>query len=483
MRQFFIISACFSVFLFIACTHHIESEPFKLDYDKKIPSSVAKEDLTALKQVLEEAQTSLYMYTSESELDALFDSITTFSDDSIEYLDLIRRITRFQNAIACGHSGWGHPKSYKAYRNTDMRFFPLTIQIIDEKYYIHDSYYPSKDSINGAEILTLNQTPVVEITQQLKKHMVRDGFSSPDGIKEIAQYFKMAYSNFIDNPDVFHLTIRQSGILRDISIKALTLSEINDIHKPLQSNLNSIKQALQYEYKPELGAGWLTIKSFRNEYIQHYGQHFSSYIDSAFTEIQKRSVNRLFIDLRGNTGGWTSNGRHLFSYFINQPMDYIKKVEVKKYKDYTFDSLIVSPPGYLDTFDLNLSSSGMYEWSNYPSLKVLPQERNVFNGTVYILIDEMSKSCSAVFSALMQDHNDAICIGNETGASKCGTSGIVMAIELPQTKIPIHFSTARYYPNIKDSTNCRGIRPDIYINSEQMTDSELIPHLKQMIKD
>lgn len=35
-----------------------------------------------------------------------------------------------------------------------------------------------------------------------------------------------------------------------------------------------------------------------------------------------------------------------------------------------------------------------------------------------------------------------------------------MSIKLPLTGIPIHFSTARYYPNKLDSTNCRGIIPE-----------------------
>lgn len=458
---------------------------FTLDYNKRIPNAIAKQDLQALKSILEEAQTSLYNYTTPEELDSVFFSVTAFKSDSVEYLDLIRRITRLQNTIACGHSGWGHPKSYKEYRKTKMVFFPLNIEIKNQNYYIKDQYSPFSYSLNGAEIKSINQIPVSQISQQLKQHMVRDGNSDPDGIEEVQQYFKMAYSNFIDNPDAFQLDIVYKGISKTISIDALPLSEIDSLH--LQSHPTTVKRipqlALNLKLYDNLNVGLFKINSFNNEYIEHFGQDFTIYTDSVFQILQSKKVETLIIDLRGNTGGWTANGKHLFSYFIDKPMEYIQKVEVKKYENYSFDSLVVSPPGYLDTFNLVLNTSGLYEWKNYPSLNVTPNNKNNYTGEVYILIDEMSRSCSAVFSALMQDYTNAYFLGQETGASKCGTSGMVMAIELPNTRIPVHFSTAKYYPNVKDHTNCRGVRPDIDLSQNQVSENPDINLVLNILKE
>ena len=465
----------------VSCTQHSTKEPFVLKYNKKIPVSVAREDLNALKQILEEAQTSLYMYTSPEKLDSVFQSVNTFPEDSVSYLDFVRRIARYQNTIACGHSGWGHPKAYKTYRKEHMRFFPFNIKIQDQKYYINDADIAHKFDINGAEILRINGISVEEVSNRLRQHMVKDGFSNPYGVKEIEIYFRMAYSNFIDNPETFTLTLNTSSEpTKKMVIQALSLSKIDSLH---QSNkpVNTHKKALDLKITSD-NIGILDINSFRNGYIEHFGQTFVPYIDSVFQVLDEQHIQSLVIDLRGNTGGWTANGKHLFSYFIEEPMEYMQKVEVKKHEQYSFDSLIVSPPGYMDTFDLVLNANGLYEWKNYPSLKAIPHKHHRYKGKVYIMVDEMSRSCSAVFSALMQDHTEATLVGKETGASKCGSSAMVMAITLPNTKIPVHFSTARYYTNVKYTNNCRGIIPDIKTSHETDSEEELNA-LLYMIKE
>ena len=185
-----IVSIFLIIFGCIACSHKDNLAEFKLDYNKRIPSEVAKRDLQSLKAILQEAQTSLYTYTTPEALDSVFNTIHTFTEDSISYLDLIRRITRYQNTIACGHSGWGHPKAFKTYRNIHMRFFPLNISIRNQKYFIQDTYTPLSYSLNDVEILEINNTPVKHISKILKQHMVKDGYSNRDGLIEVEKYFK-----------------------------------------------------------------------------------------------------------------------------------------------------------------------------------------------------------------------------------------------------------------------------------------------------
>ncbi|NOQ75055.1 MAG: hypothetical protein GQ574_23785 [Crocinitomix sp.] len=429
------------------------------DFQTKYAPNVLQWDLFVLESVLREAKTGLDN-RGENELDNAFLSANKKASDSLTYLEFAREIAKIFNAVGCGHSGLGHHSDYFNYRYFNMKFFPLDLYVIKDRFYVKTNHSFDIRIRPYDEILEINGKTPAEIIITLKKHMSPDSFSAENGTSLVQNYFRMAYSNFIGNPKVFNLKIKSYAQKNEfqVDLKAYGLVALNASEE--KRKVPEVKhKTLELDIDKSSNTATYTIQSFSNEVINQDGQDFYAFTDSVFKELNEQNSANIIIDIRGNTGGWTANGAHLFSYFIDEPQAYINQIETKKYEDYSFEPLITSQAGYLDTFQFELQENGLQRWVNYPFLNVSPAKQNIFNGTCYILIDDMSRSCSAVFSALMRNHTKAIFIGQETGGCQSKTFGMVMAIRLPYTGLMVHFATAQYDLNVKNKLDTKGVVP------------------------
>ena len=435
-----------------------------IDFDKPLNPSWMKADFQILRRILEEANPNLYRYAGPSKMDSLFQKTLCQLKDSLSYRDFTKQIAQLFNTMACGHSGWLHSKEYRRYRKKSMRFFPLEILSIKDRYYIVKNNSRDTTISLGTEILAINNQDPAAINQQLRKYMYKDGTSLPEAETEISKYFPNAYSNFIAEPEVFRLKLKDSnGAYQQVEIPALAKSEIDSISQSRYAPAKQMGKPLVLELDSTKSIARYRIKWFRKEYIESRGQDFNAFTDSVFQLLESNAIEHLIIDLRGNVGGWTAYGKRLFSYFIDEPMPYINKVELSSLDSFSFQPLMLSDQGLSDTMQFHRNADNRYEWENYPNLMAYPATNNHFIGQVYILSDEESRSCSAVFAALMKSHTEALFIGEECGAAQCGSGGMVMAVMLPFTGITIFTSTAKYSSNVSDPENSRGLKVDYRI--------------------
>ena len=70
---------------------------------------------------------------------------------------------------------------------------------------------------------------------------------------------------------------------------------------------------------------------------------------------------------------------HLLSYFIDKPVPYIKRIDIRKYSDLSFKSLLTDDGGYDSTMTLPFTGK-YYEWQNNPNLMAYPAVKNSFKG-------------------------------------------------------------------------------------------------------
>ena len=421
----------------------------------KLSREEARMDLRVLKYCLEKAHTPLYRYRQPYQIDSFFLAETTALSDSVNYPEMIRILARLQHLVACGHSAWSHHPAYYAFRDAHTRYLPFGIRFNEERVEIAESMTEYKFP-DHAVLLAINDVPVEQILDRLRGHMYRDGNSDPDSRLDLEQRFANAYANFFNDSQVYRVTWKAAD---DSFIR---IQEFEGMLRPeRQKHLK--RQAmptvmLQASLHPDSGFAILDFRSFNNERIAAGGQEFTVFVDSVFGKILEQGIDSVCIDLRGNTGGWTANGRHLFSWFIDTPTPYMRRVYTWREKAYPFAPLITRMPEYPDTS--SWQPYGEYRlWTDYPNLIARPVTGRRYRGKVTILVDGMTRSSAAVFCTLMQEHRLAVFVGEETGTARCGPSGMVMEIRLPFSGARYAFSTAIYETAIRDSLDSRGVRP------------------------
>lgn len=437
-----------------------------LDYSTKIAPEYLQSDYRILRLMLEESNPNLYHYRSQNEMDSFFDTQFCALSDSAYYLDFIRSLAKTFNFMACGHSGWSHRNSYFPYRDTSLKLLPLDLKIEGNQYFIREDYSENPALKKDMEIIQINGRSPNEINHLLSQHMYRDGRSAPEARQEIEKYFRNAYSNFIENPEHFEIQVRHPQGIQQLQLIALPKGEIDSIQKTQQPIDHKPSKFLEFQSWPQKNMAYYRIGWFRNEDIEAMGQNFNHYTDSVFTAIAEEDLDTLIIDLRGNTGGWTANGKKLLSYLLNEPHSYIDEVRFKKLGNFSFQELILSDQGLNDTMHFTQNADSLWTWTNYPSLQVQPADSNRFQGQVIILIDEWTRSAAGIFSSLAREYSNALFIGPENACARGGQGGMVMVTQLPWTGVTVHFSTAQYSLNIDPEKVPRGINSD-YANLEQ----------------
>lgn len=425
-----------------------------------IPFDKAMEDLQILKHSLEEATSSLYRYSSKSRIDSLFESFAKKKSDSVSYFQFTKNLALVFSELGCMHSGWGHSKSFKDYRNSSIKLLPLDFVIVDHELFLIKNGSRNDSLFLGTKILSINEQKSNDLISELEKYMVSDGHNSQIKKRSVSDYFAMAYSNFIGKPEEFKLVIENIGKIEEYTVKALLKSEIDSIKSKRYPSENKVfSKPLKMEVKEKDSVLIYKIGSFNNSILQHNQQNFIQFTDSIFEELDKRKLSRLIIDLRGNYGGWTANGKHLFSYFIDDSMAYMESVYSQKQGEFSFKKILASESPYNDTMKFQ---NGY--WTNYPNLTAYPQAKS-FKGKTMVLIDENSKSCSSVFAALMDDHKKASFMGSQCGGSKAGSNAMTISITLPNTQCGITFSTALYKTAIEHPSE-NGVVPDYPFTSD-----------------
>ncbi|UCH66368.1 MAG: hypothetical protein JSW63_04365, partial [Ignavibacterium sp.] len=153
---------------------------------------------------------------------------------------------------------------------------------------------------------------------------------------------------------------------------------------------------------------------------------FQSFIDSAFSEIEKNKIENLIIDLRGNDGGDPFCSTYLLSYIEKEPVPYFSE------------------------------RHGSYA----PMADPIPLADNNFKGNIYTLIDGNGFSTTGHFCAVLKYNNICTFIGTELGSTYT-CNGATRDITLKNTRIIL--STAHrhnYAVAVEGMDKNRGVMPD-----------------------
>jgi len=403
--------------------------------EKQLTVEQLQKDFLKLRKILENNHPALYYFHARETLGQYFDNIYTSIDSSMLVKDFYILLSRVAAKANCGHTYLSLPKGYWESANKIYKYFPFKLYFQDRKAYVLKNYSTDTSIPLGAEILSVNNTPMSQIIANFLESI------SSDGLNQTYKYAKMnrsdygLYPGYADFPESYQVTYmtKQDTITTSTIVEALTHDEILESRK---KQFPKDWKFIPYDFKiiDSLNTAILTVRDL----IGFSTKDFKQFLADAFSTIHQNNIKNLIIDVRDNDGGDPHNATAILSYLTDTPYIYF-------------------PPHVLGYWQLKKP--------------IDPQPLN-FKGNKYVLIDGGCFSTTGHFLSMIKYHNWATLIGEESGGSYI-CNGCVENYTLPNTKMVLNCSRCVYRTNVHGFTRERGIMPDIDVK----------PRIEDLIND
>jgi len=374
-----------------------------------------QEDLKQCAEIFKKRHQNLYVYTTEAEYDKFIDSQIEKIDRDLSLVEFYNLIDETVAFVKCYHSSAEFPKAW-----WKKKVFPLKTHYDGERLYIVDGALGDSDIALGSEILAINDQPISQILDALRKQMPVDGGIEEAIVARIDRYFPYQIGVRLSFPDTY--TIRSKAPDGSENKVARFNALASDKYESSLRKPSKQYKRLDLEIFPEQNTALLVIKSF--SFYKDKFPKFASFLEKNFAKINESSIQNLIIDIRGNGGGDPHAAWKLMQYLIEKPTVYFGDV-----------------PGY-----------------SFLKRPVHPIDGR-FEGNVTLLVDGMIGSTSGHFAGLVKYHKLAKFVGSDTGATYF-CSGNPKSFTLDNSKIAIRVGQRAYYTAVEGMEKGKPIKPD-----------------------
>lgn len=228
--------------------------------------------------------------------------------------------------------------------------------------------------------------------------------------------------------------------------------------------------------------GYFNFSSFKDANSEAY----SEFLKTSFEELRKKKIDRLIVDVRGNSGGQIQY--ELMAYFLKHP---------KELGEYHFEKILSKKELRKMGFNIRNHASKVYLKTDKNAAnrkaekKVSPANSSLqFKGDLIVLTDEGTFSAAAILAAHLKTLCEAKLLGETAGGTfYAGNSG-TLSLTLRKSKLSMtlnpNFFSSHLYDEKKHERDSLVKIPDVHIFSEALIPAEKyqeIPQKKKSLDD
>jgi hypothetical protein len=196
--------------------------------------------------------------------------------------------------------GDSHTINTSIYKEPELRYvLPFSVFIIDKRVYIKNC--PSNKSLNGIELLKINNSTCESIIDSLKIFFPTDGHSNVISYN-LQPLFNGLYGRFCQEKETNIITTKTSEFIMKSAIKDDSIYN-EMIHENAKAYFGE-NRYLNQEINEGLGYGYFKFIGFVTKYKNYeIEKEFYSFIKTA----NDKNLKAIIIDLRNNNGGDVSS--------------------------------------------------------------------------------------------------------------------------------------------------------------------------------
>ncbi len=449
------------LFLGLGQSVFADEEILKTQYSKQDILS----DFEELYQRLQSAHFDLYAHQSKKNFDEYYLELKSSIKKPLNLTEatlLFQRLTAYANIA---HTKIDLPmKGYVKFRQTGGKTFPLYIKVIEGKVIVSENYSGNENIKVGDEIVSINEMPIVNLLNGLRKYKSADNDRMFHGFLEFELPMLLWFE--YGAQENYQLEVRRDSGSKVITVNGVSHSEIlQSLEKQtdlLELNFDRITKVYGNVGYLRTGPFFVTTPNPKDVYDN---TEFKQFIDDAFITFAEKDVDALLIDLRVNPGGDNSFSDYLIKKFAVKDFKFASRFKVKVSEEFIEANearLKLKPNSEISkNYKTAYQKLRKGEQFDFP-LTINKVSEPVFKKPVYILVNRHSYSNAVTTAALVQDYGFATILGEETN-DLATTYGAMESFNLSKTNINVSFPKAHIIrPN--GNTEPRGVVPDIAID-------------------
>jgi C-terminal processing protease CtpA/Prc len=434
-----------------------------LSYDpaQTLPLQALQADLTLLRNALEEGHPTLYWYTPKAEMDSLFEDAQKRLNRDMTESEYFAIVNPLVSRINCGHTVMRMSKSYEKHFLSHAKLLPFSVASIENKLYVRNNRSADTTLKRGTELISINGHPVDSLFKEFMQHTAMDGYNQTGKVRYTEVKFATYFYTLVEEADTFNIVrVSKGGDTSAVALPARILK------KP------SLKAALKKGSGPSVKDATLKLRIMEgdssiaimtvNSFSGLITPTFNRFFKQSFKELEEKNIQHLIIDLRDNSGGYSSVALKLYTYLAQSTFRYYDHIEQKK-KGYTFNKYM-NQRGLMavsNTFSVRKGKEDHYTVRLKGHKPQKPASRYAYKGQVYMLTSGFTASAAALLTARAHSDKRAVFIGEETGGGYKGCAGgILPYLTLPNSGLRLRFPTMKFCSAVGEHPEGRGTLPD-----------------------
>lgn len=453
----------------------------------KIEKEKLQRDLDLLYQGLDKFHSGMYWYTPKDSVDLAFQHAKSKLTTDLNILEFHKIMAPLVALSREDHTDIVLPKNTKEEinKNENIRLLPLTVIFLGEKLYCIHNASNNPVKTETLEIEKINGETPKEIVLKTGSLFASDGFIKTVKYSDLSGGLRFSKQYFYYYGSLENFEVKFKEIPQAVTFESLPISQINNNLSRYSNNPRTAINPDPLQFKIiNSKTACLEIQTFSNEIIKKESNYktLKKFLKNSFSEIKRKGIENLIIDVSKNGGGTEGNEGLLYSYFGENYQKYLK-VRAKTQKAILDNH--IDKPITLKVFGLferlfanKKMQDGSLERRTGCGLGLMAYKKtpeNKFKGTVYVISSPITYSGGSEFSNMMYSRGLATFIGQETGGGYFGnTSGYGRNLTLPNSKITIEIPALQFVMNVE---------PKVPFGSGVKPHHEVIPTINQYMNN
>ncbi|HEY9258514.1 S41 family peptidase, partial [Chitinophaga sp.] len=389
-------------------------------YNPQLPPQEMKEDLQLFLDIRKKANSGLYRYRSQQQIDSIYKWAFREVRQPMSTLDFYKIILQLTDFEGSCHNYTEPAADLVRYYNQQRGFFPFALKYIEGNIVFNSK---TTQIPVGSRVISINGVEDKQLMQSFYKYMTADGFTQTAKLSgSVNRSYGLRYLYEYGIQDSFAIRFSSPGSTQQqtVTVPAVSLEErkanlVLRHSAPVDSVIDYTVQP-KYSFKmvnPSTGLLNLRIFSMASGTEDPAFPVYVAFIDSVFQALSKNNVPHLILDIRSNPGGSDPT--------FEQPMMYLTGTGFKENTlAYTiFDALPyeayfwgVSTAARMDSAEKAAGKAMLKDY--FPALHNGRNMQNVkynpvyapkspgFKGKLYLLIDEDVASAASHLASLVK---------------------------------------------------------------------------------